>query len=308
MADAAARLDAIDRAPPPWGKFASMLGYAFVALGLAPLLGGGWADTIVATILSILVYSVVLASARFGAAGAQWMPLTTASGAALLAVLIRQWIPDLNLVLVILCAVAIILPGYTVSLGAGELVTQHVVSGLANLMRGLVCLVMQIAGAWLGIVAAGLVVPGPAAQVAAPVDHLWVQLLFPVLLVGLCLAFQVSHRDLPWAFLVSGLAYMGIMAGASMMDASFGNLLGTVVAVVFANLWSRQTGRPTSIVLIPAIVMLVSGSIGFRGLASMALGDVQLGLQQFSQMFVVALTIVTGIMIGYTIIRPEPTL
>ena len=54
--------------------------------------------------------------------------------------------------------------------------------------------------------------------------------------------------------------------------------------------------------------MLVSGTIGFRGLASMAGGDVLLGAEQFFQMFVVALTIVAGIMIGYTIVRPEPTL
>ena len=40
----------------------------------------------------------------------------------------------------------------------------------------------------------------------------------------------------------------------------------------------------------------------------MAEGELVVGAQQFSQMFVVALTIVTGIMIGYTIVRPEPTL
>ncbi len=38
------------------------------------------------------------------------------------------------------------------------------------------------------------------------------------------------------------------------------------------------------------------------------LQELVVGAQQFSQMFVVALTIVTGIMIGYTIVRPEPTL
>jgi hypothetical protein len=39
----------------------------------------------------------------------------------------------------------------------------------------------------------------------------------------------------------------------------------------------------------------------------MASGDVLLG-GQFSQMFVVAMTIVAGIMVGYTIVRAEPTL
>ena len=60
--------------------------------------------------------------------------------------------------------------------------------------------------------------------------------------------------------------------------------------------------------LLPAIVRLVSGSIGFRGLAAMAEGELLVGAQQFIQMFVVALTIFAGILVGYTIVRPEPTL
>jgi hypothetical protein len=54
--------------------------------------------------------------------------------------------------------------------------------------------------------------------------------------------------------------------------------------------------------------MLVSGTIGFRGLATMASGDMVLGAQQFFQMFFVAMTVVAGIMVGYTIIQPEESL
>jgi hypothetical protein len=39
-----------------------------------------------------------------------------------------------------------------------------------------------------------------------------------------------------------------------------------LAAAICVNLWARQTLRPTSITLLPAIVLLVSGSIGFRGL------------------------------------------
>ena len=308
LADASGRLDDIDGAPPPWGKLASLLGYVLVGLGLAPLLGGGWSDAVAAAVLSMLVYGMVLLSGRLGAVATEWLPLTTAYLVGFLATLARTWIPDLNVVLVILSAVAVLLPGYTVSLGAGELVGGHVVSGMANLMSGLITLAKQVAGAWLGIVTAGLLVSGAASQPATPVGQFWVQLLFLLLLVGLCLAFQVSRRDLPWAVLVCGIAYLGILAGSSLLDSNLGNLVGTILAVVVANLWARRTERPTSIVLIPAIVMLVSGTIGFRGLASMAGGEVLLGAQQFLQMFVVALTIVVGIMIGYTIVRPQPTL
>jgi uncharacterized membrane protein YjjP (DUF1212 family) len=308
LADCSARLDAIDSVPPPWGKFASMLGYAFTGIGLAPLLGGGWADTLFAMLFSILVYGLVLLSARLGPFASDWLPFSSAFVVGLLAAVVKFWVPELNLVLVILSAVAIILPGYTISLGAGELVAMHITSGAANLMNGMICLFKQVSGGWLGVVVAGVVIPVAAAGPANPVDPVWLWLLVPIIIVGLCLAFQTSRRDLPWAAMVCGIAYLGIMAGSALLDSNLGNLVGTIIAVVVANVWAGKTGRPTLIVLIPAIVLLVSGSIGFRGLASMAEGELLLGAQQFSQMFVVALTIVAGIMIGYTIVRPESTL
>ena len=308
LADASAQIDEIDQMPEPWGRFAGMLGYAFTGLGLAPLLGGSWADALSATLLSILVYGVVLLSGRLGQAATDWLPLTSAFVAGVLATIAKLWIPELNLVLVVLCAIAILLPGYTISLGAGELAGQRVVSGMANLMNGLVCLIKQVAGGWMGIVVTTTLIPTMVSAPSTPVSQTWVYLLMAPLLVGLCLAFQVSKRDLPWAIIACGIAYLGILAGSSLLDANLGNLLGTVVAVVFSSLWARKTGRPTSIVLIPAIVLLVSGTIGFRGLASMAGGEVALGVHQFFQMFAVAFTIFAGILIGFTVIRPENTL
>jgi len=40
----------------------------------------------------------------------------------------------------------------------------------------------------------------------------------------------------------------------------------------------------------------------------MTAGQFMLGAQEFLQMFVVAVTILVGILIGYTIVRPEPGL
>ena len=306
--DADHRIDAIDQIPPPWGKFASMLGYLFTGVGLAPLLGAGWTDTLFVAVFSIIVYGIVLLSARLGDTAMKWMPLTTALVTGFLATMVKHWVPDLNLVLVILSAVAVILPGYSISLGAGELVTKHVASGLYNLKAGLITLIKQIAGAIIGGTIAAALVTLTAAEPQAPVDQKWMILYFPLLLVGLALAFQVSRRDLPWSVLISGIAFLAVMAGSSVMNANLGNLLGTIAAVIIANFWGRKTGRPVSIVLIPAIVMLVSGTIGFRGLATMASGDMAMGLDQFFQMFIVALTVLAGVIIGFFLVRPEPSL
>lgn len=298
LAEATDHMDEIDRAPPPWHALGMTLGYVAVALGVTPLIGGSWADTWVAAAVSIAVFMMVLVSSRLGAVGAALMPFSTALVAGVLAALAKLWLPDLNLVLVVLAAVAVILPGYSISLGVGELVTQHVVSGTANLMRGLVCLVKQVAGGGLGIVFVSSLVILPSGGPSVPIDPDWVAGMFPFFVLGLCLTFQMAARDFLPATIVSLLAYFAALGGTALLGAIAGTLVGTIVAVGTVQVWAHRTGRPTTILMIPAIVTLISGAIGFRGLAEIWQGDAALGLRDFTQMFIVALTVLAGLLIG----------
>ena len=308
IAEATTQLIAIDKTPHPWGNLSNAASYAFVGVGFAVLLSGGWWDVLFATLYSLVVFGMVVLSARFGAKAAAWLPLSTAFVAGVLTAGTRILLPELNLVLVTLCSILILIPGYPVSVGIVELTTGHVVSGTANLMNGLVYLVKQFAGAWLGVRLVAVAWSIPSATAGTPVSSAWLWLAIPLLIVALCIAFQTAKRDFLAAAFGCAVAYGGILLGSHLAGGNLGNLFGTIVAVVFSNLWARKTLRPTSIVLLPAIVLLVSGSIGFRGLAAMAAGQVATGEQQFLQMFVVALTIAAGLLVGNTIVRPKATL
>lgn len=307
IADASAALDEISNTPVPWGHVASAISYAAVGAGVAGVLMGSWWDIAVAMPLSLLVYGMVVLSGRFGSGGIDWLPLTSAFTVGVLAALAKVAVPELNVVLVVLSAVAVLLPGYTISQGAMEMVGGHVVSGNINMMSGLVYLVKQFVGGWIGVGVVAAMMDVHSAVGTAP-DLRWQWLFVPALCIGLCLAFQTSRRDFLWACLSCAIAYIGFLAGTALFAANLGNLLGTVIAVIFSNAWATRTGRPTSIVLVPAIILLVSGTIGFRGLASIAYGDVTLGEHQIMHMFVVALTIGAGLLVGNTISRPKVTL
>jgi uncharacterized membrane protein YjjP (DUF1212 family) len=306
--DAPARLDEIDRMPHPWGKFAVAISYALIGSSFMVLMAGVWWDVIVAGILSLVVFGLVQLSGRFGGWLAAWLPLSSAFVAGVLATAARSLVPELNIPLVTLSAIIILIPGFSVTVGVVELLSNHVVSGSTNLMNGLVYLVKQFAGAWLGIGLAGHVWP-VAAVTGTPVDSQWLWLAMPALIIGLCVVFQTAWRDLFWAAVGCGIAYGGILLGGAIAGSgNLGNLIGTALAVVFANIWSGRSGRPTSIVMLPAIVLLVSGSIGFRGLMAVAAGQTATGEQQFLQMFVVALTIAAGLLVGNTLVRPKVSL
>jgi len=305
--DASGRLKEINETPVPWGMVASAISYAATGAGIAGVLMGSWSDIAVSLLLSLIVYGMVVLSARFGTRGADWLPLLSAFIAGVLAALVKSVVPELNVVLVVLSSVAVLLPGYTISQGVMEVLGGHVLSGNINMLNGLVFLVKQFIGGWIGVILVTAIIPLHSTVAIVP-DILWQWLFVPVLIIGLCLAFQTSRRDFIWACLACAIAYIGMLAGSKLGGANFGNLLGIVIAVVFSNTWASRTGRPISIVLVPAIILMVSGTIGFRGLASLASGNVMLGEQQILHMFIVALTVGAGLLLGNTISRPRVTL
>jgi uncharacterized membrane protein YjjP (DUF1212 family) len=305
--EAIVQLKAIKKIPAPWGMLPSAISYAATGAGIAGVLMGSWWDIAVSIVLSLLVYAMVVYSSRIGPWGANWLPLLSAFMVGGLAAFAKVLIPELNIVLIVISAIAVLLPGYTISNGAMELVQGHVNSGTINIINGIVYLLKQVVGAWIGVKMVTSLTnfttpPGPAP------DIYWQWLFVPVLAVGLCLSFQTSKRDFLWAILACMIAYLGSWIGGSVFGTSEGTLLGTVALVVFSNNWTTKTSRPTSIVLVPGIVMLVSGFAGFKGFVALAAGEIQQGESQIQHMFFVALTIAAGLVVGNTISRPKVTL
>jgi uncharacterized membrane protein YjjP (DUF1212 family) len=301
-------LDDIAHAPPPWGRSVVGVSYAVIGLGIAVLLDGTWLDVALGAVLAVAVYAMVLASDRFDARWAGWLPLLTAFVPAATATAVRQSSPQVSALVVTIAAVAILLPGYAVSVGIGELVEDHVIAGWTNLLSGLVYLTKQVLGAWLGAAVVLSFVDPPPAPATTPLPDAWLWLFMPLLIAGLCAVFQTSRRDFVWASISCGLAYVTSLIAEHLLNDNLGILIAAAVTAVFANLWARRKRRPTSIVLLPAIVVLVSGSVGFQGLAAIAQGETTVGAQQLVQMFVVAVMLTAGILVGNTIVRPRTTL
>ena len=307
IAEASARLDEIDKIPHPWGNATTALSYVLSGVAFPVLMGGSWMDLILSGIFSLVVFFMVMKSGNKGPLAAEWLPLSTAFVAGILTGVSRYYLPEINVVIVVASAVLILIPGYGISVGIVEIVSKHINSGLSNLVSGLIYLFKQFFGGWLGVMVVGLILTIPAATTAVPIDSVWLWLFMPSIIIGLAIALQTPYRDFFWTCLAMVIAYGGILLGSDWVSANFGNLLGTILLVLFTNTWARTTGRPPSIVLVPAFILLVSGSIGFRGLAAFAEGDMLTGEQQFMQMFVVALTLAAGLVIGASLIKPEKT-
>lgn len=308
LVEASDRLDEIDTMPSPWGVLTYALSFVLVGVGFAGSIQGNLWDVVISGILSLAVYIIVVISDKVGGRFADALPFVSAYFAGICAAGIKIFLPEINHTLVTLSAIVILIPGFMVSAGIIEIVENHVVAGSARLVGGLVYLIKQFTGAWLGIASVEIIwaLEDGAIGSSNPGNETWIYIAF--LFLGLCFAYQTLLRDFIWVLISCAFSYAAVIISSNLLSGDLGTLFGATAAGIFANLWVRGTGRPTSIVLIPAITVLVSGSIGFRGLMVAAVGQTDQGGDQFMQMFIVALAISAGLLVSNTILRPKITL
>lgn len=308
LTEASDRLDAIEAMPDPWGMWSYPLSFALVSFGFSGMLKGSWLDILVSVCLSLIVCALVILAENWKGRFLDALPFISAFVAASLAAAIKLWLPELNHSIVILAAIIVLIPGFIISAGIIEIVENYIIAGSARLFGGLVYLVKQFTGAWLGILFISLFGTIEPNITLTSTSIPFTLLSVACLIVGLCFAYHSLLKDCIWILINSALAYIIVLSCSQYISADLGVFFGAAVASMFANLWARSTKRPTSIVLIPAITILVSGSIGFRGLLTAATQQTDQGMQMFLQMFVVALAISAGLLVANIIVRPKISL
>jgi uncharacterized membrane protein YjjP (DUF1212 family) len=302
MEESVSRLKSIGEQPPIYGRWLVALGYALSSAGFAVLTSAAWSDVFLAGMLSLVVYVVVLLAGRW-----QWvahtLELTAAMVASLLANAIALLTPGSDPFIVTLCALIVLIPGLSLTLGLAELFAKNVVSGQSRLIGGILTTLKLFIGA--AIVNAMSTVP--AAVTPPGVAPVWAWTFLVCLVVGLALTFQVRPKDFGWTVLGGVLAYAGVVVGS---EFGFwqGSFVGALLLGVYANLFAWRLRRPTSIVLLTAVMVLVPGASAYRGLHAAEIGGAASGLAAEWPVLVNILAIIAGFFLAYTLVPPKPTL
>ncbi len=64
------------------------------------------------------------------------------------------------------------------------------------------------------------------------------------------------------------------------------------------HLLARWRNEPSSLTIIPGMLLLLPGGLGFRSLSSLLVADVVSGIQAGLTMLLIALSLVTGLMLS----------
>jgi len=261
-----------------------------LALGLGLITGLlAWASMSFVSVDRIFEFlvSMVVTFLALGATSV-WQPL--AAGVAILASLI------------------ILLPGLTLTLALNELASQHLVSGTARLTGAMITFLKIGLGVGLGTRLAALL-PGEISQVAPvglPGWTLWVSLLITPF--ALTILFRARMRDAGWIVLTTLAAYWGARGGVNLLGPGIGAVMGAFAAGLISNLFARWRRRPAVVLIVPAIILLVPGSIGYRGVTLFMSNDVMSGVGEVFSALLVGVSLVAGLLLANVVLPPRNAL
>ena len=136
--------------------------------------------------------------------------------------------------------------------------------------------------------------------------------MFPckVLFAGLSFTvlFEARTKDMHWVLLSAVVGFISSFLGNTFLGNELGPFIGGFCVGTFSNAMARFMKRPASLFIIPGIILLVPGSIGYKSFSMMFEKNIIQGLESSFTMIAVALSIVTGLLIGNLTIDPRRNL
>jgi uncharacterized membrane protein YjjP (DUF1212 family) len=297
------QVDAVLVAPAAYGPWLTTAAFAVASATACRFFGAGLREIAAAGVIGLVIGLLALVLAERPATARVFEALAAAV-AGFLAVGAAVLAPPLLPSVATLGGLIILVPGYGLTVAFTEIATRNLVSGTARLAgAGLTFLVIafgvalgtRIGGRLFGAVATVAPEPLPAWTLAAAL------IVAPV---AFAVLFRADKRDMPWVLAATAVAFLGARAGAAVLGPELGAFVGATCVSAFGNAYNRLVQRPAAIPIVPGLLLLVPGSIGFQSLASLMGHDTLRGIEAAFRMILVAASLATGLLLANVLLPP----
>ena len=299
-------IERIEHGPPEWSRPVRILTFALTAAAIAVFFDGGWRDVIAGAIVGLAV-GLIATVLRLRSDSERALELIGAFAAAFVAGAAARLVPGVSPSIVTIAALIALLPGLMLTTAMTEIATGNLVSGTARMMSAVVVLLQLALGVALGEkVAHTLWQVAPVVPTALPAWSEWAA--FAAASLGMVVVCHAEKAAVGWILLAALIGYAGSNYGTQLLGPELGVLIGALALGVFANLYARLLDRPQQVVQVPAVILLVPGSMGFRGISSLLDRNTMTGIETTFATFVVAMAIVAGLLIANALVSPRRSL
>ena len=293
-------------APSAYGSGLITLAHGVLSGAVCQFLGGGWREIGVATLLGLGLGAFALLAGRHPRLGRVFEPVAAFLVSAA-AIALARLVGPLSMFVTTLAGLIVLMPGLTLTTAITELATRNLASGTARISGAFMTLLGIVFGVALGT-RLGAALFGAAPSVAAASLPGWAGvmalLLAPLASVAIL---RAAPRDAAWIVAAGVLGVVCGRLGAASLGVELGTFAGAFAVALASSAYERWQHRPAAVVLVPGILLLVPGSVGYRSLSSLMERQTVAGIETAFSMILTAVALVAGLLIA-GVIAPEPKL
>lgn len=299
-------LDDVKARPDRYSPALAALCFGTASGCAARFFGGGWGEIGVSAVEGLLVGLIVLWAARHRTLS-RLLEAVAGFLVAAIAVAAEHRFGVSNSVAMV-SGLIVLVPGLTLTVAMNELATRNLVSGTARLMGALMIFFSIGVGLALGL-RVGELIKGVTVTGPPPPQPFWTLLLaLAITPFAFTVLFKARPRDVLVIALTGWAGFASARAGANAFGPELGAFLGALAVGVSGNLYGRICNRPSAVPIMPSLLLLVPGSIGFSSISVLMGGDVVSGLDLAFKMTMVAASLVTGLLLSNVAIPPRRAL
>ena len=288
----------------PYPAWLGVLAFGLASAAVAVLLGGGLTEVGIAALLGLVTGGIGLATAPYRTAQAIFEPLAAFTVASLAAVA-EFAVGPYATGIATLAGLVVLLPGLMLTVAMTELATQNLASGTARLSGAMITFLSLAFGVALATKVTGLWLDVAPAIDPAGLPAWTAHLAVAVAALSFCVLLKAEPRDAGWILLACALSYYSARAGREQLGPELGAFLGAFVIGVSSDLFSRAFRRPSAIPQVPGVLIIVPGSVGYRGLMSLLESQTVAGIDTAFQVAVIGVSIVAGLLVGNVLVPGE---
>ncbi len=307
LEEANAKLDAIIKRKS-YPAFAEVIAYGAIATMATVFFAGSAIDALVSFFLGLIVGIVSVAS-KPGEDTDRFEEFLAAFIAAICASILFLNSQNFSIQLVTLSSLIVLMPGLTLTIAMTELATRNLVAGTTRLMGAIVSFMKLGFGVLLGYSLMQHFYPVLRyLEVTQPLAEHWRYLALFLAPFAFMIIFRGRFRDLPWILLAGTMAYFSSHYVAVEFGPSAGAFAAAFIVGATSNIYARVFKHPAATIELPGLILLVPGSIGFKGLSFLIQKDTLIGINTAFEMFLITIALVGGLLLSNIIVAPRRSL
>jgi uncharacterized membrane protein YjjP (DUF1212 family) len=231
--------------------------------------------------------------------------LISAVWACCLAAIFQQLFIDFQRDIATVCGLIILIPGFSFTVSITEMVNNHLIAGLTRFTNAFITFVMIAVGVAVGLKLMGhihITTPNYVIH-QIPMWTEWIALFFVPL--GFMILFKAKQNDFRWILLACWCSYFAYSFGSKIMSAPLAVFSASLLLGILSNVFSRIKKRNSSLLLVPGMILLVPGSLGFFSISNFVNSDLLAGLQTAITMLTTSMALVFGIIFSNILVKAE---